>query len=798
MKIIQSLFIIFWSAQITAQYSFSGEVIDSAKNPISFANVILLHTTTKTIYKGNITDENGKFFFNNIEANTYELRVNFIGYKEVSKVIKIEDNKKLTPITLVEDLETLNEIQINTKKPTIKRKVDRLVFNVENTILSTGNAWDILRKTPGVLERNGNLTIRNSSNLIILINDKRVYLSSNDLKDLLEGTSAQDITAIEVITNPPAKYEAEGNAVLNIKMKKNAISGYKGKIGTSYRKARFSSGNINTSHYFKNNNVNLYASYSHSKGRGNRLEEEVINFDQKDTGEKYHSFLDRNSWYSTHNIRLNSEFYINKKSNLTLGGQLYYSPKWKGRNLTESNVLSNTNNSIQSSFSTFNLSENFTKNLGLDITYEWLLSEKEKLNISGHFTDYKRTGNQEVKTDFFDIDKNLTNNTTFETLTGQTTKIYNSQLDYEYKNDKTKLETGIKYATINSESDLKHYILSNNQFIIDNSKSNMFSYTENNMSGYVSYETSFNKINFKAGLRGEYTSLIGNSVTLNQITNNHYFKLFPTLYLQYTPNEAHQLSTTYGKRITRPNYSSLNPFKFYYSDYSFYQGNPKLQPAITHNLELQYSFHKKYNFDIYYSHVSDYITEINFQNNNTNTLRYSFVNIPKNISYGINFNTNFNISDRWSFYTQHSLYYNEDQFTAIENNNQLVKNSIWGYYGYVTTNYQFLKDKSLTAELSFYKVTDGIQGSLTIEGSEDLSFGVTKELFNKKAKLSVQLSDILKSQIVKVSTNYLNQNNYFIDNMETQYVRVGFTYNFGNQSLKKKKEEKKIDEKNRL
>lgn len=798
MKIIQSLFIIFWSAQITAQYSFSGEVIDNTKNPISFANVILLHTATRTIYKGNITDENGKFFFKNIEANTYELRVNFIGYKEVSKIIKIEDNKKITPITLVEDLETLDEVQINAKKPTIKRKVDRLVFNVENTILSTGNAWSILRKTPGVLERNGNLTIRNSSNIIILINDKRVYLSSNDLKDLLEGTSAQDITAIEVITNPPAKYEAEGNAVLNIKMKKNAISGYKGKIGASYRKARFSSGNINTSHYFKNNNVNLYASYSHSKGRGNRLEEEVINFNQKDTGEKYHSFLDRNSWYSTHNLRLNSEFYINKKSSVTLGSQLYYSPKWKGRNITESNVLNNTNNSVRSSFSTLNLSENFTKNLGLDITYEWLLSEKEKLNISGHFTDYKRTGNQEVKTDFFDIDKNLTNNTTFETLAGQITKIYNSQLDYEYKNDKTKLEAGIKYVTINSESDLKHYNLSNNQFVIDNSKSNIFSYTENNISGYISHETSFKKINLKAGLRGEYTSLTGNSITLNQITNNHYFKLFPTLYLQYTPNETHQLSATYGKRITRPNYSSLNPFKFYYSDYSFYQGNPKLQPAITHNLELQYSLHKKYNFDIYYSYISNYITEINFQNNNTNTLRYSFVNIPKNISYGINFNTNFSISDRWSFYTQHSLYYNEDQFTAIENNNQLVKNSIWGYYGYVTTNYQLLKDKSLTAELSFYKITNGIQGSLTIEGSEDLSFGLTKELFSKKAKLSVQLSDILKSQIVKVSTNYLNQNNYFIDNMETQYIRVGFTYNFGNQSLKKKKKKKKIDEKNRL
>lgn len=798
MKTILVLIIALWSTQLIAQFSLSGKIIDTHKKPISFANVTLLNKETKTIYKGNITEDDGSFLFNNIASNTYEMHISFIGYKKVLKILKLDQNKQLSSIILVEDTETLEEIQITSKRPTIKRKVDRLVFNVENTILSTGNAWDILKKTPGVLERNGNLTVRNSNNIIILINDKRVYLSSNELKDLLEGTSAQDITAIEIITNPPAKYEAEGNAVLNIKIKKNLVTGYKGKIGASYRKARFSSKKLNTSHYFKNNKINLYASYSNNRGRGNRLEEEVISFIQGNTSEKYHSFLDRNSWHNTHNFRLNSEFYINKKSSLTIGGQLYYSPKRKGRNNTNSEIL-NTFDVIQSSFLTLNQSENFTKNLGLDAIYEWKLTDNEKLSISGHFTDYKKEGNQEVKTDFFDINQSFTNNTTFETLSKQTTKIYNSQLDYEYKkNDDSKLEAGIKYATINSVSNLKHYDLLNNQLEIDNTKSNIFTYNEDNISGYISYQTTLGALNLKAGLRGEHTSLIGNSATLNQVNESSYFKLFPTLYLQYSPNENNQLSMTYGKRISRPNYSSLNPFKFYYSDYSFYEGNPVLKPAITHNIELQYTFNKKYNFDVYYSYVSDYITEINFQNNNTNTLRYSFVNIPKNTDYGMSFNTNISVSDRLNLYTQHNLYYNEDRFTALENNNQLVKNSIWGYYGYASTSYQFLKDKSLTAELSFYMVTDGIQGSLTIESSENLSFGITKKLFNEKAKLSIQVSDILKSQIVKVSTDYLNQNNYFIDNMETQYVRVGFTYNFGNQSLKKKSKEKKIDEKNRL
>lgn len=795
MKTIISILFLMLSSISFAQITIKAQVVDQDQKPISFANVVMLDAKTKSIYKGEITDENGTFTITNIAPGTYNLRVTFMGYKDYTQTIELTSSRTLEKIVLLEDAEALDEIHIKAKKPTVKRKIDRLVFNVENTTLSIGNAWDVLKKTPGVLVNNERLTIRNSANILILINDKRVYLSASELKNLLEGTSAQEITSVEVITNPPAKYEAAGDAILNIKMKKNLVTGYKGMIGGNFTQARYAKESVTTSHYFKNKAVNLYGSYTHTRGRYNRLEEELIDFNNAST---FRSFLNRNSWSRTHNVRLNSEFYLDKKSSLTIGTQLYYRPNWKARNRTDSEVL-NPDTSLASTFMTNSNANDFIKDLGIDIDYELKFNDKEKMQVSMHYTTYDGNGDQRVETNYFDLQNMNTGNNIFSTNRDQETTIYSGQLDYEKTiSEDAKFEAGFKYAYVKSLSDLKHFNVVNGQDVIDITKTNAFSYKEANVAGYVSYQTSFKKWSFKGGLRGEFTDLTGRSITVNQTNKNDYFKLFPTLYIQYSPNENHEFGVTYGKRISRPEYSSLNPFRFYFSDYSFFEGNPMLRPAISHNFELQYTLFKSYNISMYYGRQVDYITEVNYQNNVDNSLRFSTVNVPSKKGFGLNLSTNFTLNDRWSFYTEQSVFNDENSIVAQENNNQLVMNNLWGYYGYYSMSYQFLKDKSLSAELNFFMVTKGIQGSLQIEGNEDLSLGISKKIFKKKGSLSLRFSDILRSQIVRITTNYLDQNNYFIDNRETQYVRIGFKYNFGNQSLEKKKAKAKSSEKDRL
>ncbi len=797
MKLYSFLFLFIMTIALQAQHTIKGTITDTSNGIIPFANVTLSKEGQQEHFKGTTSDQDGFFELQNIPTGDYQLQVSFIGFKSHTSSISITKNTQLPSIILYEESEALSEVVITAKKPTVARKVDRLVFNVANTTISSGNAWEILKNTPGVVIRQDALSIKNSTNIIVLINDKRTYLSSTELKDLLEGTSGNEITAVEVITNPPAKYEAEGSAVLNIKMKNNRVEGYKGTISSRFQQAVFPKWLWGTSHYYKTKKINLYANYTYSHRKDNRVEDEFIMFTNPE--QQFESHLDRNSWSRSHNFKLNTDITLSKNSTLTLASQLFYSPNWSAKNTTRSNVF-DANQVLTSSFDTFNEADNFTKNLGLDLDYTLKLKEEgEKLTVKAHYTDYDKNGNQEVTTLFFSPEGNFESTLGFTTFSDQKTNIYSGQLDYVLPfSETTKFEAGVKYASVNSESDLSHFNILDDSPIIDLTKSNSFLYDEKNIASYLSYETTLGKFNIKSGLRAEYTDLKGTSLTLDQTNTSKYLKVFPTFYMQYSPNDMHQLGISYGKRIRRPQYSSLNPFKFYFGNYSFYEGNPALRPTIIHNIDLQYTIVNKYNFDLYYSYHDDYITETNFQDNTENTLRFTNINVAKKIGYGINFNTNINITDRWSIYTVHSAFYNEDVFNALENNNTLVTNSRWGYYGYLSSNYQFLKDKSLTAEISGYVVTPGIQGALVVEGSQDLSIGITKKLLNDKLTLSLRATDLLNSQIVKIQTQYLDQNNFFIDNQETQTIQIGLRYNFGNQSLKKGKQSSKTAEQKRL
>ncbi len=797
MKFRFILLLLLFSAALQAQYRLEGTITDFQKQHIPFANITISNVTVNSIQKGVISDDKGYFFIENIIAGKYQINISFLGFKTHSSFIEINSDLTLPTVVLQEETESLDEVVISSKKPTVTRKVDRLEFNVANTTLSNGNAWDILKNTPGVILQQDAITIKNSANIIVLINDKRTYLSTAELKDLLEGTSGSEITSIEVITNPPAKYEAEGSSVLNIKMKNNRIEGYKGNVNTRLQQSIFPKWLFGTSHYYKTKSVNLFASYTYNHRKDNRTEDEFIEF--TNPTQQFESHLDRNSWTRSHNIKINTDITLSKKSSLTVASQLYYSPNWKAKNTTLSNVF-DINRDLTSTFNTLNDAGNFTKNLGLDVDYTLKLKkEGEKITLKAHYTDYDKDGDQEVSTQFFSPQGIFETSTGFTTYTDQKTNIASTQLDYTLPlSDASKIEAGLKYASITSESDLSHFNIVNNASILDLTKSNTFLYDEQNFASYISYETSFGKFNLKGGLRSEYTDLEGFSRTINQTNTDNYLKIFPTFYLQYSPNDSHQLGVSYGKRIRRPQYSSLNPFKFYFGNYSFYEGNPRLRPTIIHNIDIQYTLASNYNFDIYYSYHDDYITETNFQDNTENTLRFTNINVSKKIGYGINFNTNINLSGRWSVYTAHSLYYNEDVFNAVQNNNTLITNSRWGFYGYISSNYQFLKDKSLTAEISGYIVTPGVQGALVIEGSQDLSIGITKKLLKNKLTLSLRATDLLNTQIVKVETQYLDQNNFFIDNQETQTIQIGARYNFGNQSLKKKRRQSKTEEQQRL
>ena len=194
------------SSAATAQNSVEGKVVDSTDKPVAFANVILLNATdSTTVYKGAVSGENGNFSFEKIVSNDYLLKVSFVGFKEYLAQINVSEDENIGKISLKETAANLDEVSINYKNPSVERKVDRLVFKVENTTLSSGNSWDILKKTPGVIMANNTLQVRNQG-VEVYINDRKVQLSASELQTLLENYSAENIKSVEVITNPPARY----------------------------------------------------------------------------------------------------------------------------------------------------------------------------------------------------------------------------------------------------------------------------------------------------------------------------------------------------------------------------------------------------------------------------------------------------------------------------------------------------------------------------------------------------------------------------------------------------------------
>lgn len=461
-------------------YSVSGTVIDSATAPIEFANVIILNEDESVILKGTSTDDKGGFNIINLEPNTYVIKVSYIGYTEYKQKIVLTGNLDLKTITLQQDTQSLGEVNITVKRPTVKREADRLIFNIENTALVEGNMLQVLKSTPGVLVMGDEITVKNSSPTVY-INDRKVQLSSGDLNQLLEGSSANAIKSVEVITNPSAKYDAESGVVLNIVMTKNLITGYRGSINTNVTQGVFPRYNAGTSHFFKNNDISFNVNYNYSNKKINRDGDDTINYldTSNNLDESWRSFTNRNTWSETHNLNFNFDYFIDDKNTLSLSSNTLYLPYFKYR-IGNNTIINDAVGNFSSRFTANNLSRDNKFNIGLDLDYSHDF-EKGNLSVNGHYTTYNYERNQAVISDFFDNNNDFINSSAFNTRANQDTQILTGKVDYTLPiNENSNFETGLKFSNITTESDLTQFDvdLNTGDETIDPLNSDIFDYDE--------------------------------------------------------------------------------------------------------------------------------------------------------------------------------------------------------------------------------------------------------------------------------------------------------------------------------
>lgn len=806
MKIIRLPYFIllFFSTFCYSQnYSIKGLLQDESKQPIAFANAVLIDLDSINIIKGTITNEVGRFALENLKAGEYIFKISFLGFKEYTTRVELDRDIDFEVITLKETVQELNGVTVIAKRPTIKRLVDRTIFNVENSTLSNNNVLDLLKYAPGVLVNNGTLSVKNSIPTVY-INDRKIHLSIEEVQQLLEGTPANNIKSIEVITSPPAKYEAEGGAVLNIVTSKNIIAGYNGSVFGNYKQgSEFPKYSFGTSHFFKTKKLSTYLNYNISPRKEFRHNNEFINFINEDdlVFSSWETDFKRTSKSTNQNINGNIDYNINDKNNLGFSTNILVAPRKNSKTRTNSETqVFGANKNLDSIFNTSNrlVEEKFNLAFTLDYLHKFN-KEGEQLSASVHHTNYDFSNFQDVSTKYLFPDESLIRDNKFQTFSSQNIKIYTSQLDYELPiGDSGLFEAGMKVSNINSESILNQFTFENDVKTEDLLSSDTFLYDETNYAGYLSYAKDWESWSLKSGLRVEYTGIKGNSLSTNQANDTDYFKFFPSLHVTNKINENNEAYFTYSRRIYRPRYSQLNPFKYFINDNTFTSGDPNLKPQIDDEFILGYNLNKDHSFEVFYRNESNPILLVVFQDNTNNLVKYINTNIDKSVSYGMYYSSFIKIVDNWDVNLTTQLFYYDNTFSAIESSGAIFTSNKWTTYLQITNYISFLEDRSLNIDISYVYISPWAEGPSILGERSSLDISLRKTLWNNRASLSLGVIDLFNKYNFTETSKYLNQDVLIKSRKESRLFTLGFSYKFGNYRLSNSKKDVDITERNRI
>ncbi|UWX54934.1 outer membrane beta-barrel protein [Maribacter litopenaei] len=530
-------------------YELTGTVRDEVGEVIPFASVFLSRPMDLTVVKGSSADENGLFIITDIEPGLYIVQGSYIGKSSEGLPLDIQSDIRIGALIIPQQTEQLDEVVVVSSRPKIERKVDRLVFNVENTVLSQSTSWDILKQTPGVILMQDELQIRNQP-AVVYINDRKVQLSPSEVRSLLENYQGQNIKSIEVINNPPAKYDAEGGAVLNIITSKNISLGYKGNISSNYTQGIFPKYNFGTSHFYKTKNLNVNASYSYAPRKDFKDVKNRTNF-INDTGifSIWDTEFDKTNRFKTHNAGLTLDYTIDDRNEINLTSNMQLSPEREYDNF-QNTIITNRLGALDSTLSTTSFLDETKNNISGDVTYKHTFKENSTLQVNGHYTAFDLSRTQRASSDYFLPTGDFIRNYSFFTDANQDIEIITAQLDYSALLGTVSFETGAKLSLINSESRLQFFTENNGRVFVPNLSDN-FLYDENVYAAYVSASKDWEKWSLKAGLRAEHTQSSGNSLALSTVNELEYFEFFPSVYLLHTINENHSLAFDYSEKTAK-------------------------------------------------------------------------------------------------------------------------------------------------------------------------------------------------------------------------------------------------------
>jgi hypothetical protein len=761
----------------------SGSITASQKT-IEAATVSLLKAKDSSVVKFAVTGKTGAFEIEKIKEGSYLVAVQAIGYvKYYSEKFQLAEGgiQDLKTIDLTPSSKQLEGVTVASRKALIEQKIDRTVINVEASATNVGSsALEVLEKSPGIsVDKDGNISLKGKDGVMVLVDGRPTQLGGTDLANLLRSMHASQLDQIEIMTNPPAKFDAAGNAgVINIKTKKNKQLGYNGSFSATYGQGFYPKANESFTFNYRKNKVNIFTTLSHNYIKNyNRLElnRKFLDKTTKDLKSNFDQVANMLMEVRSANAKIGMDYFANKTTTYGFVLNGFINPRdFANRNVTDisdpAGVLQQqTKASVSNHQNWKNFSANFNFRKVLDSTGKELTTDLD-------YVTYGSRNAQSLVTSYFDASGNSIQKA--DSLYGdlpQDIKIYSGRIDYTHPFGKgARFEAGVKSSIVRTDNNAIYDSLQYGQVIRDVNRSNHFVYEENINAAYVNLSGSLTaKLSAQFGLRLENTNAKGDQVTTKQKFDRHYSQLFPTAFLQYKINDKNNIGLNYGRRVRRPNYESLNPFIEFLDRYTYKQGNPNLSPQFSHNIELSHTFKNILTTTLNYTATNDIIQPVLEQNEDKNETFLKQANIAKQRQYGIAVSLNMPVTKWWTT----SLYVNgfNNRFEGIVNNTfvTLSATSVG-----INGTQQFKLTKTAGAEISGFWRSAGLEGVLKPRPMGVMSVAFTKQILKNQGSIRINIRDIFYTQQFRAESKYSNIDMAIHESRDTRVINLGFTYRF--------------------
>lgn len=758
----------FLSAQT---YRLSGCVQDENRQPVEVANVLLKQAKDSTYITGMLTDTQGCFSFDQ-PLGEYLLHITLIGSEDLYVPVVLQRNKNVGELTLKSSSALLDEVTVTAARPVIKRLVDRVVFDAHNTIASAGgSALDLLREVPGLQVGQNSIGIIGKGGIKVYINDRETKLSGDELIDYLRSYDASQILKVEVITTPPSKYDAAGNAgIINIRLKSRPKDYVGGTASASYstgEKDNYGYGGIN---------LNL------SKGRVSSFLNGGTTQGNYETREKNYRYFPQNTWNSRADYTnyMNS-FYlqggvdVSLERDWTVGMQAIYNhsaPK-PGNALSWTEVYDASTAVLDSLLYSNSDKDTGSDRLNLNFHTDKVWDDKGKKMTWD--VDYLRDNRDEnmgflSKTLLPDGTEIPGTNFDYNYLQHRKVDVVSSALDFILPFEKYKITAGAKVSFTNTRNGI-NYDTSDPTLVQDD----YFRYKEQIYTLYADYSREFSeRFSMQLGLRMEHTRTTGISEAKDTEDKHDYTRLFPTVYLLYSPTDGHALNFSFSNRISRPSQNMVNPFPFYQNKYTYACGREDLKPSYTYNAELGYTLKNNFNVSAYYSYSDDVFFQVVDLDAETNVTSFLWENFMQTHAFGLN--NSYTFRTKWlQTYAQHGVSYRRTTSSAATTS---PEEKGWAYNASLRNTFFFNEKKTLLATLSGSYSSRQYQGIYLMSPTYSVSAGMLYRLLNNKLSLSLNVNNLFVSHSkLETMSNGLK---IIADNQFAfASFRIGVSYTFG-------------------